>query len=137
MKIHLRKKKLKSGKTSLYIEFYKGHSNTPEGKSKIIRYFEYLQLYLTTEPETPAEKKKNKENLELAEQILAIRKAEVYQGKYKIQNEHKGKIGLLDFYEQKKEERYQTKGNYDNWDAAQKHLEAYCPGHIHTQRHRC
>jgi len=85
---------------------------------------------LTTEPETPAERRKNKENLELAEQILTIRKAEVYQGKYNIQSDNKGKIGLMDFYEQKKEERYQTKGNYDNWDAAQKHLEAYCPRHI-------
>lgn len=36
----------------------------------------------------------------------------------------------MDFYEQKKGERYQTKGNYDNWDAAQKHLEAYSPEHI-------
>ena len=45
-----------------------------------LRDFEYLELYLTTEPETPAERKKNKENLELAEQILTIRKAEVYQG---------------------------------------------------------
>ncbi len=80
MKIHLRKKKLKSGKTSLYIEYYTGHTTTPEGKSKILRDFEYLQLYITTEPETPGEKKKNKENLELAEQIFTIRKAEVYQG---------------------------------------------------------
>lgn len=80
-------------------------------------------------PKSAAEKKKNQEQLELAEQILAIRKAEVYQGRYNTQNDSKGKIGLLDFYEQKKEERYQTKGNYDNWDAAQKHLKAYCPNH--------
>lgn len=130
MKIHLRKKKLKSGKTSLYIEYYKGHTTSSEGKSKILRDFEYLDLYLTTEPETSAERKKNKENLGLAEQIFNIRKAEVYQGRYNIQNDKKGKIGFIDFYEQKKEERYRTKGNYDNWDAAQKHLEAYCTRHI-------
>jgi len=116
--------------SSLYIEYYKGHTTTLEGKSKILRDFEYLELYLTTDPKTTAEKKKNQEQLELAEQILAIRKAEVYQGKYNIQNDHKGKVGLLDFYEQKKEERYQTKGNYDNWDAAQKHIEAFCPSHF-------
>ena len=116
--------------TSPYIEYYKGHTTTPEGKSKILRDFEYLELYLTTNPKTAAEKKKNQEQLELASQILVIRKAEVYQGKYNIQSDRKGKIGLLDFYELKKEERYQTKGNYDNWDAAQKHIEAYCPKHI-------
>lgn len=75
MKIHLRKKKLKSGSTSLYIEYYKGHKLTAEGKVKHIRDFEYLELYLTTDPKTAAEKKKNKENLELADQILAIRKS--------------------------------------------------------------
>ncbi|MCK0147617.1 site-specific integrase [Arenibacter sp. F26102] len=130
MKIHLRKKKLKSGMTSLYIEYYKGHTTTPEGKSKILRDFEYLELYLTTDPKTAAERKKNQEQLELAEQILAIRKAEVYQGRYNIQNDNKGRLSFMDFYEQKKEERYQTKGNYDNWDAAQKHIEAYCPVQI-------
>ena len=97
MKIHLRKKKLKSGMTSLYIEYYKGHTTTPEGKSKILRDFEYLELYLTTDPKTAAEKKKNRENLELADQILAIRKAEVYQGTYNIQNGHKEKTGLWTF----------------------------------------
>ncbi|MBP2833809.1 site-specific integrase [Aquimarina sp. U1-2] len=126
MKLHLRKKRLKSGKTSLYIEYYKGHKLDAKGKTKHIRDFEYLELYLITDPKTASEKKKNKEQLQLAEQILAIRKAEVYQGKYKIQNNTLGKTRFLDFYEQKKEERYQTKGNYDNWDAAQKHIERYC-----------
>ncbi|MDA9775361.1 site-specific integrase [Algibacter sp.] len=130
MKLHLKKKKLKSRKLSLYIEYYKGFKTTPEGKIKHIREFEYLNLYLTDDPQTSFERKKNKEQLELAEQIFVIRKAEVLQGKYKIQNTHKGKTTLLDFYEMKKEERYETKGNYDNWDAAQKHLEKYCPEHI-------
>ncbi len=130
IKVHLRKKKLKTGKLSLYIEFYKGIQTLDNGKIKHLRDYEYLQLYLKENPKSAAEKKKNQEQLELAEQILAIRKAEVYQGRYNIQNDKKGKIGLLVFYEQKKEERYQTKGNYDNWDAAQKHLEAYCPRHI-------
>ncbi len=130
MKVHLRKKKLKSGKTSLYIEYYKGSKTSKEGKVRHIREFEYLDLYLITDPETANERKINKEQLEVAEKILAIRKAEIYQGKYKIQNNYKGKTTLLDFYEEKKEERYQTKNNYDNWDAAQKHLENYCPANI-------
>ena len=68
--------------TSLYIEYYKGHVKNPKGKSKILRDFEYLEIYLTTDPKTAAERKKNKEQLELAEQIVVIRKAEVYQGTY-------------------------------------------------------
>ena len=130
MKIHLRKKKLKSGKISLYLEYYKGNSKTPDGKRKILRDFEYLDLYLFPNPETLEERKQNKENLELADQIFTIRKAELYQGKYNIQNDKKGKVGFLEFYEETTEERYKSKGNYDNWDAAQKHIEAYCPSHI-------
>ncbi|MCR9225894.1 MAG: site-specific integrase [Flavobacteriaceae bacterium] len=130
VKVHLRKKKLKTGKLSIYIEYYKGATQMANGKTKHHREYEYLQLYLLQKPKTAAERKKNKEQLELAEKILAIRKAEVYQGKYDIQNDHKGKTRFLEYYELKKEERYQTKGNYDNWDAAQKHLEAYCPRHI-------
>lgn len=65
MKIHLRKKKLKSGKTSLYIEYYKGHRTTAEGKIKHIRDFEYLELYLVTNPKTFNEKKKNKAQLQV------------------------------------------------------------------------
>ena len=130
IKVHLRKKKLKTGKLSLYIEYYKGTQTLVNGKVKHLRDYEYLQLYLISNPNSTSEKKKNREQLELAEQILAIRKAEIYQGKYRIQNNHRGRTTLLDFYEMKKEERYQTKGNYDNWDAAQKHLERYCPNHI-------
>lgn len=130
IKAHLRKKKLKTGKQSLYIEYYKGTQTLANGKIKHLREYEYLQLYLIQNPKSADEKKKNNEQLELAKQILAIRQAEIYQGKFKIQNNHKGKTTLLSFYEQKKEERYQTKGNYDNWDAAQKHLERYCPAHI-------
>ena len=130
IKVHLRKKKLRTGKLSLYIEYYKGIQTLDSGKIKHLRDYEYLQLYLVANPKSAIEKKNNKEQLQLAEQILAIRKAEVYQGKYRIRSEHKGKTTLLDFYEQKKEERYETKGNYDNWEAAQKHLEKYCPKHI-------
>ena len=42
----------------------------------------------------------------------------------------RAKSVFLEFYEEMKEERYQSKGNYDNWDAAQKHIEAYSPNHI-------
>lgn len=129
IKAHLRKKKLKTGKLSLYIEYYKGFKTLSNGKIKHLRDYEYLQLYLIESPKSADEKKKNKEQLELAEKILSIRRAEIYQGKFKIQNNHKGKTTFLDFFEQKKEERYETKGNYDNWDAAQKHLEKYCPQH--------
>lgn len=59
IKIHLRKKKLKSGRLSLYLEFYKGIRTLKNGKIKHLRDFEYLQLYLKQNPKSAAEKKKN------------------------------------------------------------------------------
>ena len=53
MSVKLRKKKLLSGKTSLYLDIYK------DGK----RTYEFLKIYLSKNKET------NKENLKLAQSI--------------------------------------------------------------------
>lgn len=126
MKITLRKKKLRTGRYSLYIEYYKGKLQMENGKQSHKREFEYLKEYLHIIPKTASEKKENEETLLRAEQILSIRKAEHAQGKYGIEDRSKKKLLFLTYYDKLKEDRYEVKGNYDNWDAAQKHLEAYC-----------
>ena len=90
MKISLKKKKLATGKTSLYIEYYKGGVINRAGKKVHNRDFEYLQLYLINEP-TPSQKIENKETLKLAEDILTLRKADFIQGKHSIKNKQKTK----------------------------------------------
>ncbi|WP_339654662.1 site-specific integrase [uncultured Maribacter sp.] len=129
MKISLKSKKIKNGKLSLFLEFYKGHYIDKNGINKYDRDFEYLKLYPLQDPSTSDEKRKNKETYELAEKILSIRKAEFYQGKFKLRNDKKGKITFMDYYKRLKEERFEAKANYGNWDAAQKHIEKYCPPH--------
>ena len=126
MKIKLRKKKLASGKYSLYIDYYKGSSINEKGKSESNREFEYLKEYLYINPKNASEKRENAETLLRAEQVLSIRRAEYAQGKYGIKDRSKNKLLFLTYYDKLKEERYETKGNYDNWDAAQKHIEDYC-----------
>lgn len=126
MKISLKEKKLKD-KISLFIEYYNGASINKDGKRVHDRKQEYLQLYLHIEPSNNLEKRENKEVLELANQILTIRKADVYQGKFNITQSQKGKKNFLEFYREKKEERFDTKSNYGNWDAAEKHLIRFCP----------
>lgn len=126
MKITLKKKKLNTGKYSLFIEYYKGTILDENGKTKHNREFEYLKEYLIIDPKSKKEKDGNRATLELAEKILSIRQAEYYQGKFKIQNGNKSKHSFLQFYVLKKEERYQSKNNYDNWEAAQKHIEKFC-----------
>ncbi len=126
MKITLKKKKLKTGKYSLYLEFYKG-SIVKDGKKKHVRDFEYLKLYTTINPKTAKEKADNKKNLALANKILSLRQADFIKGKYEILNTRKSKTRFLDYYESVKQDRIDTQANYDNWDAAQKHIEKYCP----------
>lgn len=129
MKINLKQKKLKNDKSSLFLEFYNGYRIDKNGVKKHLRKFEYLKQYVFDNPKNAEEKRKNKETLQLAENILAIRKAEYIQGKYKIKNDKKGELTFLEYYEQLKEDRFETKANYGNWDAALKHIERYCPPH--------
>lgn len=126
MQISLKKKKLSSGKFSWYIEFYNGSYVDKDGTLKHNRNFEYLKLYTLQEPQTSVEKKKDKETVKLANQILSIRKAEYYQGKHNIKNDKKTKTRFLDYYNELKSERFESKGNYGNWNAAGKHIERYC-----------
>ncbi|MDW5288157.1 phage integrase SAM-like domain-containing protein [Formosa sp. PL04] len=126
MKISLKKKKLTSGRLSLYLEYYKGYSIDSNGRKKHDRSFEYLKLYLYENPSTTQEKNENKETLNLAKNILTLKNAELIKGEFNMADSNKGKVLFLDYYNKLKEERYESKGNYDNWDAALKHLERFC-----------
>ena len=130
MKISLRKKKLATGLTSLYLEYYMGSSIDNNGKKKHNRRFEYLKLYLHGEPTTAIEKKENKEALQLAQNILTLKNAELIKGKFNIEDTNKGKTPFLEFYNKLKDDRYESKSNYDNWEAALKHIERYCLPHL-------
>ncbi|MGY3055656.1 hypothetical protein ACVWYG_003877 [Pedobacter sp. UYEF25] len=84
MKILLKERKLKDNKISLYLEYYKGSTTDKDGKRAHMRDTEFLQLYLVANPKTALDKKQNKETLALAENILAIKKTDFVQGKFKI-----------------------------------------------------
>lgn len=122
MNITLKKKKLQNGKFSLYLEYYKGSTLNLEGKRIHLRDFEYLKLYPHQDPKTTAEKKENKEIDTLSEQILSIRKAEYFQGKFDIKNTSKSKRRFLDFFIEKSEEKIDSPKNYGNWTATALHL---------------
>lgn len=122
MNITLKKKKLQNGKFSLYLEYYKGSTLNLDGKRIHLRDFEYLKLYPNQDPKTAAEKKENKEIDTLSEQILSIRKAEYFQGKFDIKNTSKSKRLFLDYFTEKTEEKIDSPKNYGNWTATSLHL---------------
>ncbi|WP_410877876.1 tyrosine-type recombinase/integrase [Myroides sp. DW712] len=122
MKITLRERLLPSGKINLSIEYYKGTILQPNGKRKTVRDYENLKLFLHGEPKNAGERKENKETMALAKQILAIREAEFYQGRFELKNTTKGKRTFLDYFQEKTEEKSDSPKNYGNWTATMIHL---------------
>jgi len=71
MKIHLRERQLKNERIRLYLEIYKGYT-TKEGKTKSIRDYEYLDLYLYEKANDFTKKQHNKNMFQLANSIKAL-----------------------------------------------------------------
>lgn len=124
MKISLNKRKLKDGRLSLSIEYYKGSEINGNGKRRHLRNFENLDSYLLSDPKTAKEKKENKEVLEFAENVLAIRKAEFVQGKFDLKSTTKSKRTFLKYFEELTEEKQKkdSSNNYGNWYSTLQHL---------------
>ena len=128
MKISLKQKKLNSGKISLYLEYYKGSKIDDNGKEIHNREFEYLGKeigYLLSNPLNAIEKKNNKEILELAENILAIRKTEFLQGKFGIVDREKANITLYEYFDLLKEHRSSYLSNYGTWKSVKRYIDQY------------
>ncbi|ROI10045.1 site-specific integrase [Chryseobacterium sp. H3056] len=132
MKITLKEKLLKDGMISLYLEFYKGSRLNSAGKRSHVRDFEYLQIYLHPNPKTAKEKKDNKENLQLADSILAIRKAEFAQGRFELKNTEKAKRLFLNYFAELTEEKptQSSVNNYGNWSSTLQHLKKVIPENL-------
>src|ERR1041385_6440784 len=115
MKVILRKRKMGTGKTSLYLDIYKN------GK----RQYEYLNLYLVP-IKTPYDRKQNKEALLLAEAIKGKRQIDLQNGAFgfKKLGENSNK-DFLAYFKQVAEERVDSEGNYNNWLGSYYHFKKY------------
>lgn len=116
--IRIRKRALRNGNISLYLDIYMN------GK----RSYEFLNLYLVPE-KTRADKEKNKETLKLADAVRAQRVVEFQNGRFGFEDGYKLDINFLDYYRMLCERRHQNPeslGNWGNWYSALKHLERYC-----------
>ena len=123
MKVILRQRKqtIKGG-ISLYLEIYKGTTKTPEGKTKVLRDYEYLNLYLIDNPKNPVDRDTNKKNLQLAESVRAKRALEIKNGQYGFKSEFKGKANFIEYFQKLTDDRKGSTGNYGNWDSTLKKL---------------
>lgn len=112
MKVKLRKRKMKSGNTSLYLEYYK------DGKQE----YEYLKLYLVE-----GKTKENKEALELAEKVRVKRQNEVETQTFGFVKDLKGS-DFLEYFKLLLDRRNGT--NKDNWHSAYNYLVDFSGGKI-------
>lgn len=85
--IRLRKRKLSTGNTSLYLDIYRNG----------VRQYEYLKLYLIPE-KTRADKDKNKQTLQFAEAIKAKRTVELHNNEFGFTN-RRTQVRFFDFFE--------------------------------------
>ena len=132
MKITLKEKILNTGKISLYLEYYKGSTIDANGKRQHLRTQEYLKIYLHQNPKTTKEKNDNKENLKLAENILAIRKTDYIQGKFEMKSTTKAKRTFLNFFSEMVDDREInfSHDNYGNWKSTFVHLKKIVPPNL-------
>jgi hypothetical protein len=63
MTVKLQQRKLKTGLTSLYLEYYREYSKDKSGKIQHKRVKENLELYLIDTPKNAGERLKNKEKI--------------------------------------------------------------------------
>ena len=112
MSVKLRKKKLSSGKTSLYLDIYH------EGK----RHYEFLKFYLEK-----GSSENNKELLRLAESIRAKRQLEIQTVKHGFIPGFKKKSNFVKFFEDVVNQKSSTE---KVWHGTLVHLKQFTKGII-------
>jgi integrase len=116
-KVTLRKKKIKKGKISLYLDFYPPIYN-PETKKYTRR--DFLKIYLYDKPITEIEKTENKENKILAESIRAKRQLDIANERFGFLIKKKEDFDFISYF--KKIISKKKESNYSNWNSTLKYL---------------
>ena len=112
--VRLRRKNLKKGNQSLYLDI------RHDGK----RTYEFLKLYLV-EAKTQAERNLNRENLLLAESIRAKKQLLLKNKQHGFKMEYEMGVNFIDYFKELTEDRKKSMANYGNWDSVHKHLINY------------
>lgn len=117
MTISIRRKKLKDGRESLYLDYY-----LPEAMQK--RKKESLRLHIYTNPKTPNEREYNKKILMLAESIRSKRLLGIQHETHGFSHLIRDNLNknFITYFSEQTDKRYNSSGNYGNWDSVLKHL---------------
>ena len=120
-KVTVRKRPIKNGQTSLYLDFYPAIRNPKTGK---LSRREYLGLYIYTNPAEKFQQEYNRSILQKAELIKCRRIESIINEEFGFLDRSKGKESFLDYFKQKAKES----SNGRNWESAYKHFVNYANG---------
>ena len=127
MGVHLRKKPLRNGKQSLYLDYFPPILNPVTGK-KTRR--EFLKMYIFDNPNTSEKKLFNKGIMIKAEEICAIRQRQVFNEELGVYNNFNRKKDFLSYFLKlaKEKAKLTTRGNYSTWMSTYMYLTHYTDG---------
>lgn len=120
-KVTVRKRPIKNGQTSLYLDFYPPIRNPKTGK---LSRREYLGFYIYTNPTENFQMEYNRSILQKAELIKCRRTESIINEEFGFLDRTKGKESFLDFFK----EKANATTNKRNWDTAYKHFLDYTNG---------
>ena len=108
----IKQRKLAGGKSALYLHTF--NNGKRERRS--------LELSIYTSPINADQKRENKLTIELAERKRAEAIIGLQDKKAGISRKDYSKDNFVDYFERKGQERFESKGNFGNWDASLKHF---------------
>ena len=126
-KVTLRQKKLKSGKISLYLDFYPPIVNPETGKPT---RREFLGIYILDKPKQATDKRENKEKVRIAEGIRSKREIDLIKENYDFLKVDKSKDNFLEYVEANLRKRELSGVNYDTWRSMFNYLKRFTNNYV-------
>ena len=120
-KVTVRKRPIKNGQTSLYLDFYPPIRNPKTGR---LSRREYLGFYIYTNPTEKFQQEYNRSMLQKAELVKCRRTESIINEEFGFLDRSKGQESFLDYFKM----RMNESTNKANWKAAYKHFENYAGG---------
>ena len=121
-KVTVRKRPIKNGQVSLYLDFYPAIKHPKTGKPT---RREYLGIYIYANPTEKFQIEYNKSMIRNAELIKCQRSMSIINEEFGFLDRSSGKESFLEYFKSKMGDGE----NYRNWHTAYNHFERYCNGH--------
>lgn len=119
-KVTVRKRPIRNGQISLYLDFYPAIRNPKNGQ---LTRREYLGIYIYANPTEPFQEEFNRSMMQKAELIKCRRVESIICEEFGFLDKSKTRMSFLDYLQEKTNDRKESKLN-----SCYSHFRAYCKG---------